>query len=147
MKEEGHEIGIHHYRHKSNWFLSPLGVKQQCQKTADIIESIIGEPPYYYRPPWGHLNALVHLGSKPYKIVMWSAILGDWRLALGKARLVSRLKKTVKDGAIIVLHDRGDNPGADAEAPAMTIEALDEFLNGSGKDYEYVNLSTLLKKR
>lgn len=146
MKKEGHAIGIHHYRHTSNWLLTPSQSRIQCQKTADVIESITGERPVYYRPPWGHLNAFVHWSAHPFVIVMWSAILGDWKVKLGKDRLLKRLKKHSTDGAIIVLHDRGDNPGADKEAPAMTIETLKVFFDAQNGDKSFVSLPQLLNK-
>lgn len=143
MYEEGHTIGIHHYRHLSNWFLSPWAVKKQCMKTADVIESITGERPVYYRPPWGHLNLFVKWACRPFRIVMWSAILGDWRLSLGKEQLKQRLLDHIRDGAIIVLHDCGVNPGADHTAPQMTIDALRDFFKEVNGHYDFVPIDVL----
>ncbi|TCP19981.1 peptidoglycan/xylan/chitin deacetylase (PgdA/CDA1 family) [Scopulibacillus darangshiensis] len=143
MQKEGHTIGIHHYRHLSNWFLSPWAVRRQCRQTADVIESITGIRPQYYRPPWGHLNLSVKWASAPFKIIMWSAILGDWRLGLGREKLKKRLLDNVNGGAVIVLHDCGVNPGADEEAPAMMLRALEEFLDEIGGQYNFVTIDAL----
>ncbi|WP_141604688.1 polysaccharide deacetylase family protein [Terrilactibacillus laevilacticus] len=143
MHEEGHTIGIHHYKHVSNWFLMPWQIRKQCKMTADLIESIIGERPIYYRPPWGHLNLFIHWGAKPFRLVLWSAILGDWKLSLGKDRLKKRLQEHIKDGAVIVLHDNGENPGADERAPENTISAVTEYLEENHGKYEFVSIHTL----
>jgi peptidoglycan/xylan/chitin deacetylase (PgdA/CDA1 family) len=52
MHREGHQIGIHNYNHTSNWLMLPWTVRRDhMERTADIIESIIGKRPDHYRPP------------------------------------------------------------------------------------------------
>lgn len=143
MRREGHAIGIHHYKHVSNWFLTPWGSRKQCRKAADAIERITGERPVYYRPPWGHLNLFLPVSARPFRIVLWSAILGDWKLSLGKERLKQRLRDHIRGGAIICLHDNGENPGADDDAPANTIAALSEFLPEVQGKYDFVPIGAL----
>ena len=127
MVQEGHSIGIHHYTHTSNWLLSPWMVKKQLTKTADTIETITGERPIYYRPPWGHFNLFTMQVSAPLKVVMWDLIPGDWKVS-HKETLRNNLKASVRDGSIIVLHDCGETPGADRHAPKIMLEALEEFI-------------------
>lgn len=143
MHAEGHQIGLHHYRHLSNWFLFPHQIKKQCDMAAEVIEQIVGVRPIYYRPPWGHLNLLIPLIAKHYRIVIWSAILGDWRLKLGKERLKKRIIKSLYGGSVIVLHDRGTNIGADQRAPENTIAALEEIFEEKVKPYKYVTVDEL----
>ncbi|WKB36275.1 polysaccharide deacetylase family protein [Terrilactibacillus sp. S3-3] len=143
MRREGHTIGIHHYKHVSNWFLTPWGSRNQCRKAADAVERITGERPVYYRPPWGHLNLFLPISARPFRVVLWSAILGDWKLSLGKERLKQRLRDHIRDGAIICLHDNGENPGADDDAPANTIAALNEFLPEVQGKYDFVPIGVL----
>ncbi|MBM7644652.1 peptidoglycan/xylan/chitin deacetylase (PgdA/CDA1 family) [Scopulibacillus daqui] len=143
MYLEGHTIGTHHYRHLSNWLLTPREVKEQCRMAADTVESITGKRPVYYRPPWGHLNLFVKWSSQPFKIIMWSAILGDWRCKLGKDKLKKRLHKSLHDGAVIVLHDSGENIGADQLAPEMMLQALEEFLLEKEDKIEFVPIDDL----
>lgn len=66
--------------------------------------------------------------QKKYKTVMWTYILGDWNASLGVARLYERLTKSIEDGAIIVLHDSGSTMGADQDAPANMLQALERLL-------------------
>ncbi|MFC7394926.1 polysaccharide deacetylase family protein [Scopulibacillus cellulosilyticus] len=143
MHREGHTIGTHHYRHISNWLLTPREVKEQCRLAAETIEMITGKRPVYYRPPWGHLNLFVNWASRPYKIIMWSAILGDWRYKLGKDKLKQRLHKSLHEGAVIVLHDSGQNIGADQLAPEMMLQALEEFLQEKNDKIEFVPIDVL----
>ncbi|MFC4182899.1 polysaccharide deacetylase family protein [Saccharococcus thermophilus] len=129
MHEEGHEIGVHNYRHISNWLILPPFLEKGLQKSADIIEQIIGKRPIYYRPPWGHFNLFTPLVQKKYITVMWTYILGDWNARLGKMELFRRLQRSMKGGAIIVLHDNGDTLGAHKHAPGQMLEALELLLS------------------
>lgn len=128
MHEEGHTIGLHHYYHTSNWFLPPFVAEWELHRSARIIEQITGVRPVYYRPPWGHINIWTLFMQKKYKTVMWTYILGDWNASLGVARLYERLTKSIEDGAIIVLHDSGSTMGADQDAPANMLQALERLL-------------------
>lgn len=143
MKEEGHLIAMHHYQHVSNWFLTPWGTRKQCVKAQETIAAIAGVRPVYYRPPWGHLHLFLPLAAKGFRIVLWSAILGDWRKALGKERLKQRIVKHLHHGAVICLHDDGENPGANDDAPENTLQALEEVLPEAIHDYTFVTVDTL----
>ncbi|OSX53768.1 polysaccharide deacetylase family protein [Anoxybacillus ayderensis] len=139
MHEEGHTIGLHHYYHTSNWFLPPIVTEWELERSARAIEHMTGVRPVYYRPPWGHLNIWTVLMQKKYKIVMWTYILGDWRTSLGVDRLYERLMSSIKDGAIIVLHDSGSTIGADEHAPANMLRALEQLLQHCSVQWVKVN--------
>ncbi|GFZ86799.1 polysaccharide deacetylase familiy protein [Paenibacillus marchantiophytorum] len=130
MHQEGHQIGIHNYIHRSNWILSPwANRREQADRTADIVERITGERPIVYRPPWGLLNiGDLILMRKNYRIVLWSVMVGDWKPAVSVEQLKMNLLKRIKPGSIIVLHDSGDTLGADEEAPRQMIAGLKEVL-------------------
>lgn len=145
MHEDGHDIGLHNYRHISNWFIFPPFLQRGLRKSADVIEQITGERPIYYRPPWGHFNLCMWTVQKKYVTVMWTAILGDWKENLGVATLVQRLKKSLKDGAIIVLHDSGETLGADKKAPEHMIQALQQFFEDeAAKNAQWVTISEMI---
>ncbi|WP_239984709.1 polysaccharide deacetylase family protein [Sporolactobacillus pectinivorans] len=147
MTADGHLIGIHHYRHLSNWFLTPTGTRKQCNMAADAVEAITGVRPVYYRPPWGHINLFLPLEAHSFRIVLWSAILGDWRKKLGKERLKRRIYRHLRDGALICLHDDGENPGADNDAPENTIAALADIFEETAGRYQFVTIDELFQNR
>ncbi|GHI00354.1 polysaccharide deacetylase family protein [Neobacillus kokaensis] len=127
MHQEGHLIGIHNYVHRSNWFMSPLKVRQGLENTAKIIETITGVRPVYYRPPWGMLNLFDFVKKSRYKIILWSIMAEDWRTSGGSEKIKKHLLN-IKGGDIILLHDCGDTPGAELDAPRNTINALKDVL-------------------
>lgn len=131
MHEEGHAIGIHHYTHTSNLLLTPRKLQQQLHKTKQVIFQCIGEEVSLYRPPWGHFNAAIPFVTKQYQLVLWTHILGDWKVKVARDELYNRLVTHAADGVIFVLHDSGETLGAEENAPQFMLESLEQFLDYS----------------
>ncbi|MDR7001866.1 polysaccharide deacetylase family protein [Neobacillus niacini] len=129
MHQEGHLIGIHNYVHSSNWFTLPWKIRRDLDYSAAVINGITGTKPIYYRPPWGLMNLFDFFLLKSYRIILWSVMVGDWKENPGVEKIKARLLKKIKHGDIILLHDCGDTPGADFDAPMNTINALKEVLS------------------
>jgi peptidoglycan/xylan/chitin deacetylase (PgdA/CDA1 family) len=129
MHNEGHQIGIHNYKHASNWLMAPWTVvKKHIKRSADVIETITGTRPSYYRPPWGILNLWGFFLRKNYQLVFWSVMGYDWLSSVGKTQLKGRLLRDITDGSVILLHDSGDTFGADHDAPYYMLKSLDEVI-------------------
>lgn len=133
MHKEGHAIGIHHFNHISAWTLSPNKLREQLELTEKIIYEYTKEPVRFYRPPWGHFNLFTPFVAKKYKVIMWSNIYGDWKINNCKTRLLRQLNDTQENGAVVLLHDCGETPGADHDAPRYMIEKLALYLEGAAK--------------
>ncbi|WP_042461970.1 polysaccharide deacetylase family protein [Neobacillus dielmonensis] len=146
MHQEGHLIGIHNYVHQSNWLMSPWKVHKGLEDTAKIIETITGVRPVYYRPPWGMLNLFDFVKKSRYQIILWSIMAEDWRTSGGSEKIKNRLAN-IKGGDVILLHDCGDTPGAELDAPRNTINALKDVLKAVKiKGYTCVRVDELLKE-
>ncbi|MGQ8872472.1 polysaccharide deacetylase family protein [Paenibacillus sp. TSA_86.1] len=129
MHEEGHLIGIHNYIHKTNWLMRPRTVRDQIERTGQIIQEITGEKTCYYRPPWGIMNLFDFFSKKDRKIILWSSMFEDWKYSVGAEQLKERMLKKLKGGEVMLLHDRGTTLGADAHAPEQMLEALETVLH------------------
>ncbi|WP_261132153.1 polysaccharide deacetylase family protein [Bacillus sp. Marseille-Q3570] len=128
MRQEGHTIGIHHYHHTNSWFLTPWSTKREISRSVEIIENLTGVKPAYYRPPYGRFNLFTLFFARDFTIVLWSAIFQDWRNGPDASGLQQRLIARISEGQIYLLHDDGEDAGADSDAPAQMIEALKGFL-------------------
>lgn len=147
MHEDGHLIGIHNYTHICNWLLSPNALKNQIEKTANIIHKITKSEPKYYRPPWG-LISLPNIFNKKYQTVLWSVMAYDWDNKNGSDEILNLLKKQTKPGSIILLHDNGNTFGADEDAPTNTIKALEDFIDYCFRnDFQFVRIDEKCKQR
>lgn len=140
MHKEGHVIGIHHYRHTSNWLLAPQQAKQEIERCAKVIEQITGEQPIFYRPPWGHLNAFTPLVANGYRTVLWTRHFKDWRIAQIEHTLKDELTNATKEGSIFLLHDNGQTLGADEEAPHYMLVHLEQYLQQHADTTKFVVL-------
>ena len=96
MHNEGHLIGIHNYVHHANWLMTPWKVRKGLNRSAEIIENIIGVRPSYYRPPWGLLNIFDLILRSKYKMILWSVMVGDWRTSVGSDEVKNRLLANIK---------------------------------------------------
>ncbi|WP_207910915.1 polysaccharide deacetylase family protein [Paenibacillus albiflavus] len=129
IDQDGHQIGIHNYCHTSNWLMLPSTIRREhLDRSADIIESITGIRPCYYRPPWGLINLFDFLRYKEYRIALWSLMGGDWSSRYCQTQLKSKLLDGITDGSVVLLHDSGETMGADRHAPYYMLQALDEVL-------------------
>lgn len=147
MHDEGHLIGIHNYVHISNWIMRPKTVRKQIERTSDIIHRITGERSVYYRPPWGIVNLFDFSKRRQTQIVLWSAMVGDWKEKLGADRLTQRLLRKLNPGEVLVLHDCGTTFGADPAAPGNMLIALERMLEeGSRRGLKSIRIDNLIKQ-
>lgn len=129
MKNEGHVIGIHHHTHKSSFIMTPFELKEQLKKSRMILESIVEEPIRFYRPPYGHFNVATRYLAKDLQLMSWSGMFGDWRSKICQEKLFNRLQTNASNGKIYVLHDCGENLGANIDAPKYMLEVLEQFIH------------------
>lgn len=145
MHEEGHVIGIHNYVHKSNWLMRPSTVKKQIHKTYDIIKDATGERVHYYRPPWGIVNLFDFSNLGYLQIILWSSLFSDWRKRVGVERLKKRMMKKLSPGQVLLLHDCGATWGADIDAPANMLQALEHYMEeGTKRGFRFVHISEMI---
>ena len=80
LRDSGHSIGIHGYRHDSMLLKSRKIIREQIERTKDELELLIEKPVQLFRPPYGMFNRAVlkecqHLSLRP---VMWSFLTYDF---------------------------------------------------------------------
>lgn len=103
MKEEGHLIGNHGFRHEQ---MTKDGIQAVCQsveETGRIIREITGETPGYLRPPYGDWNDDL-AESLDLTPVFWSVDSLDWKTDR-PAQTVKRVVESVENGDVILMHD------------------------------------------
>ncbi|WP_239617520.1 polysaccharide deacetylase family protein [Cohnella mopanensis] len=145
IHQEGHILGIHNYVHHTNWFMRPKTVKRQIHRTSDVIKRITGTRPMYYRPPWGIVNVFDYANLGYLQIVLWTSLFGDWKKRVGAEKLYRRMRQKLKPGQVFLLHDCGITFGADKDAPANTLSALERILDdGRGLGYRFVGVDDLI---
>ncbi len=100
---EGHSIGSHTYSHKNLNTLTDQEIKDEINKTNELIKSITGSEVKYLRPPYGLFKEET-LATSNMTFILWNVDTEDWKYKNSK-RLTQYLIDHIDDGDIILLHD------------------------------------------
>lgn len=148
MAEEGHQIGIHTWRHVDLSCLSEEEQREEIEKSRAVLVDLIGERDFAVRPPFGQMNAILEQCIE-YPMILWSIDTEDWT---GKSVLDMTIEtaEQVRDGDIILMHDISENSIEGAKAiidelermgyTFLTIEELffcKEITLENGRTYRY----------
>ena len=138
IRQQGHGIGLHGWRHRSFTQLSPSELHNSLRRSQATLVTACGGIPEEYRavrPPNGLFwpQTLVDLRRWGFFPVMWSVVPEDW-LEPPVALVVERVLAQVRPGSLIVLHDGVRGGSQVAEATRHLIPALRE------KGFDFVGL-------
>jgi peptidoglycan/xylan/chitin deacetylase (PgdA/CDA1 family) len=108
IHNEGHVIGNHTFIH-STWYdlLPAYKMKEDLLQTEELIYGIIGKRVRLFRPPYGVTNPMLAKAVKSmrYKVMGWSIRSLD-TVKKDRHKVVNKIIRLIKPGAIILLHDR-----------------------------------------
>lgn len=138
ISEAGHDVGNHSDTHAHLPQLGNDGILDEIKTCNDKVEDITGKCPKLFRPPYGdYNNAVVDVANSiDMYCVQWSIDSLDWKDPT-PAEMVSRIKKNLCPGSIILMHNGAKNT---PEALPMIIEMIKQ------EGYEIVPISEILLK-
>lgn len=136
IADSGHTVGNHGYSHKDHSKLDYDQNRSEIETTQQVLERVTGRTPRYFAPPSGAYNKHTVKASKDLgcEVVLWSIDTIDWKRD-GVDNIISRVKKKLHSGGIILMHPTD-----------QTLEALPsiiEYIKESG--YEILSLEDLVK--
>jgi len=103
IQEEGHAVGNHTYNHLNGWKTPQSEYLQNIAQAAEHIDS------HLFRPPYGRITAKQHKAlrqfNKPFKVVMWSVLSGDFDVNISPEQCCKNVLKNAESGSVIVFHD------------------------------------------
>lgn len=117
---EGHNVGNHSYSH-SNWngFFSSQKIASEIEQTKELIAQFGHKKTRLYRPPFGVTNPNISKAiSKTNQVVIGWNVRSLDTVIDNETLILERIKKRVKPGAIILLHDTS----------AKTVSVLEQLL-------------------
>lgn len=111
IKEGGHEIGNHSYKHPMFTKIGADRIKEEIEKTNDTIEKYIGERPKLFRFPSGDYNkdSFLKVRNLGYMTIQWDVDSVDWKEGSAETEY-NRVMKNVKPGSIILFHNAKNTP-------------------------------------
>ncbi|MFZ2340615.1 MAG: polysaccharide deacetylase family protein [Bacteroidales bacterium] len=114
IKSEGHLAGNHGYRHLDGW---KTNTQVYLRNFAAAVPFTSGT---LLRPPRGRIRPRQYRElSGSYRIVFWDLMPYDFDNRLDGARVLEIMKRKIKPGSVIVLHDT---------ASSSVLSFLDEFI-------------------
>lgn len=140
VSDAGHEIGNHTDTHRLLSLRSTDVIRREMSRAQDAIRDTTGFTATLFRAPYGvrwfgMRQAQSELGLTG---VMWTAIGLDWKL--DGAAVSRRLLRSVKNGAILCLHDgRGISTQPDVTSTIEAVRTMIPFLLDQGFRLETVS--------
>lgn len=131
--QEGHEIGLHGYSHRSMRDMCQTDAVREIRKTMALLPS--GCKVSFLRPPGGLCGKCVQPVAEEFglSILHWSIDPKDW--AIHDAKSIEReVIRHVRDGDVILLHDMSDSS---VEAALKIIDQL------QAQGFRFVTVSEL----
>jgi peptidoglycan/xylan/chitin deacetylase (PgdA/CDA1 family) len=104
---EGHNIGNHSYSH-SNWngFFSAKKIASEIEHTKELIAQLVHKKTRIYRPPFGVTNPNISRAiSRTNQVVIGWNVRSLDTVIESEVLVFERIKKRIKPGSIILLHD------------------------------------------
>jgi peptidoglycan/xylan/chitin deacetylase (PgdA/CDA1 family) len=103
----GHEVGLHGWSHRVLAGRDPASTHRDLLRGRDLIAEVTGQPVRWWRPPYGVLTAsslisAYQLGMTP---VLWTTWGRDWTADATAASVRSTVRRGLRPGATILLHD------------------------------------------
>lgn len=133
----GCEIASHSWDHPQLSKIKWKKVKSQLMRTDDIVAKLLnGYQITLLRPPYGSISKTMRKKiDKP--MILWSLDTLDWKTRNAK-KIFNRVKKEVKDGDIILMHDIHPET---AEALTKIVPWLSE------QGYDMLTVSELMERK
>jgi len=107
IASEGHEVGVHCFRHRNLLRLGPRAVRADLERAKTVISEATSREPQLYRPPYGILNAaaLAEARRRGWRVLLWSRDGKDWSRRATPETIERRLVRDVSSGDVLLLHD------------------------------------------
>ncbi len=100
LTEDGHAIGNHTFHHVKAWKTDYKSYLSEVVECNNLVNSNL------FRPPHGQITRkIAKTLRKDYRIIMWSALTGDFNKKLSGDQCLANAIKNTRPGSIIVFHD------------------------------------------
>jgi len=134
---EGHEIANHSWSHPLFTNLNEASVRDQIDRTHNVIKQTTGVTPTLLRPPYGGFTVRQRAWANSiwnYKTILWDVDSLDWKHR-SPSKTESIIVSGAKKGSIILCHDIHK---ATVDAMPATLDAL------RARGFKFVTVTELL---
>jgi peptidoglycan/xylan/chitin deacetylase (PgdA/CDA1 family) len=123
-------VALHSYEHDRLFALrGERRVREDLERGVASLERITGQRPVLFRPPIGHTNPIIARAADALglSVVGWTIGARDGVASARVDDVVARVRRDLRDGAIVLLHDspeHGDREPAALRALPAILDAL-----------------------
>ena len=110
IADEGHLIGNHSFSHATLLdFFGTSAIKEELEKTNDLVNKSIGQKPQFFRPPYGVTtpNIAAAVAQLNMHTIGWSIRSLD-TLNQSPEKIAARVNSQIKPGSILLFHDTNE---------------------------------------
>jgi peptidoglycan/xylan/chitin deacetylase (PgdA/CDA1 family) len=128
--DAGHDVGLHSYAHDRLFVLRrEARVRADLERGLAVLEKLTGMRPTTFRPPIGHTNPIIARTADrlDLTVVGWTISGHDGVASTRVEDVIARVRRDLRDGAIIALHDapeRGSREPAAVKALPVILDAI-----------------------
>ncbi|GAE35510.1 polysaccharide deacetylase family protein [Halalkalibacter akibai] len=140
--EEGHEIGNHSYSHQRMVLKSSTFIKEELERTDELIRQTGYEGDIHFRPPYGKRLFLLpyFLNKEERKTILWNIEPETYpEVANDANKIVEHVIEKIEPGSIILLHVMYESRTESMNSIRGIIASLQE------QGYIFVTVSELLE--
>lgn len=118
----GHDIANHGYSHLRMGVLGDSRIRSEISNCSEAINRISGQKSELFRPPYGDYSNNVVKAARDlgYHTIQWDVDSLDWKPGITQEEILSRIKRKVKPGSIILFHN--DTPHTAGMLPVVISE-------------------------
>ncbi|WBP90216.1 polysaccharide deacetylase family protein [Kitasatospora cathayae] len=125
IADRGHHIANHTWTHPDLRHMSESAVRDELERTSDLLQRTAGRLPTWFRAPGGDwspvsLKVAADLGLRN---MAWSVDPRDWARP-GTSAITERILKDVRPGSIVLNHDGGGDRSQTVAALKLYLPAL-----------------------
>ncbi|TDL72535.1 hypothetical protein E2R56_15130 [Rhodococcus qingshengii] len=121
----GHEVGNHSYTHPDMKRISAAQIREQLNKTNEVIEAATGKKSIWFAPPSGsYRDETVTIAAEfKMKTVMWTVDTIDWQKP-SPDQLINRVTSKISNGSMVLMHP--------TESTAKSLDTLITLIEEKG---------------
>jgi peptidoglycan-N-acetylglucosamine deacetylase len=142
IAEEGHEIGNHSYSHQRMVLKSPTFIKEEIEKTNELIRQTGYKGDIHFRTPFGKklFQLPYYLNKHNRKTIIWNIEPETYpEIAADAKKISNHVIEKAQPGSIILLHIMYESRRESLQSVIEIITSLKE------QGYRFVTVSELLK--
>ena len=137
----GHELGNHSYSHERMVLVTPSFVKQEIERTDQLIRDAGYQGEIYFRPPFGKklFTLPYYLAKTGRKSITWDVEPESYpEIAADSDKIAEHVLSRTRPGSIIILHVMYSSRGESLKAVKKIVDGL------KAQGYSFKTVSELL---